>query len=170
MRTTCSSSVHGSQPEPLNAAPRVAKALILLLETAVISKESTALRRSQKSVRPIGPPGLDPTLHPLGNSLPILPRFPGALLRRCMAVGLELPLLCRGSPSHLPSALRSPWPVTSPRNLLESFADFTAPDCSSVLACLSTPAWELLGSKDAPPAGLPVRPSRALGLIMTVGL
>lgn len=70
---------------------------------------------------------------PSGAASPSSSTFPWALPCHRMAVVLELPLLWHHSPSHLPSALRSPWPVTSPRNLLVSFTDFTALDCSSVL-------------------------------------
>lgn len=73
---------------------------------------------------------------PSGAASPSSSIFPRALPRHRMAVVLELPLLWHRSPSHLPSALRSPWPVTSPRNLLVSFTDFTTLDCSSVLTCL----------------------------------
>ena len=73
---------------------------------------------------------------PSGAASPSSSTFPWALPCHRMAVVLELPLLWHHSPSHLPSALRSPWPVTSPRNLLVSFTDFTALDFSSVLTYL----------------------------------
>ena len=164
IRSSCSSSIHGSQRESLKCSSACITSSLFCYWTLLSSVRSLRLSDAPRS-RCDPPPlqGLTQHFIPLGAASPSSPVFPQALLRCHMAVALELPLLCRCSPSHLPSALRAPWPVTSP-------TDFITPACSSVLSCLSTPGRELLGTKDAPATCLLVRPSRAIGLIMTVGL